>query len=135
MWESWDWQEWYQVLQKPSWTPAAGTISTIWTILYPIIFVTFGVVFYKAYKREVPFNIVLPFIINLITNFAFTPILFGLKNLPLASFDILLVWLTIVWGMIAVWPFSKILAIFQIPYLSWVSLASFLQLSITFLNR
>jgi len=129
------WESWYQALEKPTWTPTAGTISTIWTILYPIIFVSFGIIFYKAFKREIPFFAALPFIINLIANFAFTPILFGLKNLPLASFDILVVWLTIIWGMASIWPESKILSFLQIPYLTWVSIATILQLLITFLNR
>jgi len=135
MLESWDWQDWYQALQKPSWTLGPGTIGTIWTILYPIIFVSFGMVFYKAIKRKIPFEVALPFIINLIANFAFTPILFGLKNLNLATIDILIVWITIVWGMVLIWPYLKILALIQIPYLVWVSIATFLQLSITFLNR
>ena len=135
MLESWDWENWYQALQKPAWTPAASTIGTIWMILYPIIFVTFGIIFYKAIKREIPFILTLPFIINLIANFAFTPILFGLKNLPLASLDILVVWLTLIWGMVSIWQSSKSLTLSQIPYLVWVSIATFLQLSITFLNR
>lgn len=135
MLESWDWENWYQALKKPAWTPAASTIGTIWMILYPIIFVTFGIIFYKAIKREIPFILTLPFIINLIANFAFTPILFGLKNLPLASLDILVVWLTLIWGMVSIWQSSKSLTLSQIPYLVWVSIATFLQLSITFLNR
>lgn len=135
MLNSWEWQGWYQALEKPAWTPAPGTIGTIWTILYPIIFVTFGIIFYKAFKREIPLVVVLPFLINLIANFAFTPIQFGLKNLPLAAVDILVVWLTIVWGMISIWPHAKILSLLQIPYLTWVSIATTLQLSIAFLNR
>ncbi|HUV42758.1 MAG TPA: TspO/MBR family protein [Patescibacteria group bacterium] len=132
---SWNWQDWYQALVKPSWTPTSGTISTIWTILYPLILITFTVIFYRLIKKEIVLIVALPFIINLIANFAFTPILFGLKNLPLASFDILVVWLTIVWGMVAIFPHSKILAFLQIPYLIWVSIATFLQLSITLMNR
>lgn len=135
MLESWNWEEWYQALEKPGWTPASGTIGTIWTVLYPIIFVSFGIIFYKAFKREIPFIVALPFIINLIANFAFTPILFGLKNLPLAAGDIFIVWTTIIWGIVSIWPEFKILALLQIPYLTWVSIATFLQLTITFLNR
>lgn len=135
MLKSWNWEGWYQTLEKPDWTPSASTIGTIWTILYPIILVTFGIVFYQAWKKKIPFLVALPFLINLFANFAFTPILFGIKNLPLASLDILIVWLTIVWGMISIWQHVKILALLQIPYLVWVSIATFLQLSITFLNR
>lgn len=132
---NWNWQEWYQALQKPGWTPSGSFISLIWTILYPIIFVTFGIIFYRALRGKIPFVVALPFLINLAANFAFTPLQFGLKNLLLASLDILIVWATIIRGMVSVWPYSKNLALLQIPYLTWVTIAAFLQFSITFLNR
>lgn len=34
----------------------------------------------------------MPFVVNLIANLGFTPIQFGLRNLTLASIDILVVW-------------------------------------------
>ena len=48
------WMEWYDSLSKPSWTPAPSTISLIWTILYPVILVSFGFVFVQAFRRRVP---------------------------------------------------------------------------------
>lgn len=135
MLESWQWQDWYAALEKPAWTPGGETIGMIWTILYPIIFVTFGIIFWWGIKKKIPLAVVLPFLTNIIANFAFTSAQFGLKNLPLAAVDILVVWTTIVWGMVVIWKYSKILSLLQIPYLSWVSIATFLQLSITFLNR
>lgn len=42
------WIDWYNSLAKPSWTPAPSTISLIWTILYPIIVVSFGFIFIQA---------------------------------------------------------------------------------------
>jgi hypothetical protein len=38
-------------------------------------------------------------------------------------------------GMIAVWPHKKWIAASHLPYLTWVSIATFLQLSITALSR
>jgi len=78
--------------------------------------------------------VALPFVINLIANFSFTPVQFGLNNLPLASVIILVVLGTIVWSMWAVWPHYKWVALIQIPYLLWVSFATVLQLTITYLN-
>lgn len=135
MLKSWGWEEWYQALQKPSWTPSGSFIGAIWTILYPIVFITFGIIFYRVLRGKIPFAVALPFLINLAANFAFTPLQFGLKNLLLASLDILIVWAAIIWGMVSLWPYSKNLALLQIPYLTWVTIASFLQFSITFLNR
>lgn len=129
------WMEWYQGLVKPSWTPEPATIGLIWQILYPIIAVTFGFVFVQAFRRKLPWKVALPFAINLAANLAFTPIQFGLRNLPLAAADILVVWGTIPWMMVAVWPHARWVAVAQVPYLAWVSTATVLQLAITWWNR
>lgn len=128
------WIEWYNSLSKPSWTPQPDTIGLIWKILYPIIFVSFGFVFFKAMRREIEWKIALPFVLNLIANLIFTPIQFGLRHLPLASLDILIVWLTIPWMVVAIWKKYLWVALAQFPYFVWVSIATVLQITITFLN-
>jgi translocator protein len=130
-----DWLTWYNGLAKPSWTPSPSSIGLIWKILYPIIILSFGFVFVQAFRGKVGWPVVLPFAVNLVANLFFTPIQFGLRNLPLASVDILVVLGTIVWMMIAVWPRSRWVAVAQLPYLVWVSIATVLQLSITWMNR
>lgn len=128
------WKEWYDSLIKPSWTPAPETIGLIWQILYPIILVSFGFVFVQAFRKKIPRKVALPFGINLVANLIFTPIQFGMRNLTLAAVDIVIVWATIVWMMIAVWPHYRSITIAQVPYFVWVSLATTLQLSITTTN-
>lgn len=76
----------------------------------------------------------LPFAINLVTNLIFTPIQFGMRNLPLAAVDILIVWTTIIWCVVEVWRHYRWVAVAQGPYFVWVSLATLLQLSITAMN-
>jgi tryptophan-rich sensory protein len=126
-----EWMEWYNSLVKPQWTPAPSTIGTIWQILYPIILISFGYVFYQAYLGRIPLLVIVPFAINLLTNVAFPPIQFVLLNLPLAAVDIVVVWLTIIWSMVAIYDHARWVAWAQVPYLIWVSLATALQLSIT----
>lgn len=128
------WIEWYNSLDKPSWTPAPATIGLIWQILYPVIVVSFGFVFVQALRRKIEWKTALPFALNLVANLIFTPIQFGWRNLLLASADILLVWLTIPWMMAAIWSRYRWIAIAQIPYFVWVSIATVLQLAITYLN-
>ena len=79
--------------------------------------------------------VVLPFILNLIFNFAFTTIQFGLKNNLLAAFDILLTLGTLIWAMVAIYPYMRWITYIQIPYLLWVTFATVLQLTITYLNK
>ncbi len=128
------WLDWYNSLAKPSWTPAPATISLIWTILYPIILVSFGFVFVQAFRGKVPWLLALPFAVNLVANLLFMPIFAGLWNVPLAAADILIVWATILWCVVVAWPVYKWVAVAQVPYFVWVSTATILQLSITAMN-
>jgi tryptophan-rich sensory protein len=87
------------------------------------------------FRNRIPFTILLPFILNLLFNFAFTSIQFGLKNNFLAAVDILLTLGTLIWAIIVIYPFQHWISFLQIPYLLWVSFATALQLTITYLNR
>lgn len=129
------WKPWYDKLKKPSWTPTPKTIGTIWTILYPIIAISFGFVFWKTLDGSLPFQVALPFIINLIANLLFFPIQFKLKNLLLATIDIIIVWFTIHWSLAVIFKYYKLIALAQFPYLMWVSIAMGLQISIFWQNR
>ncbi len=124
----------YDELIKPWFAPPSNVFGIAWGIIYPIIFVSFGYVFYLALRKEIPFIVVLPFILNLVFNFLFTPIQFGLENNFLASLDVLLVVITLVWAMIAIYSYVPLIAYAQIPYLLWGAFATVLQLSITWLN-
>lgn len=128
------WIEWYNSLAKPNWTPQPATIGMIWQILYPVILLTFGFVFVQAFRGKISWMVTLPFAINLFANIIFTPIQFGLRNLPLAAVDIVIVWGTIIWCIVAIWEYNKWISIAQIPYLIWVSIATVLQLTITVWN-
>ena len=130
-----EFRDWYDALRKPAWTPEPEFIGLMWQIIYPIIILTFGFVFVQAARGNLPRTVALAFAINLVANLVFTPIQFGLRNLPLASMDILVVWGTIVWMVAAVWQYHRWVAIAQAPYFAWVSVATVLQLSITWLNR
>jgi len=126
---------WYTQLIKPSWAPPGYLFGPVWTILYAIIALSFGTVFYNAATSKIPWIVALPFILNLIFNFAFTYFQFELGSNILAAIDILLVLGTLIWSIIAIYPHIQWIAYIQIPYLLWVSFATVLQLTITYLNR
>lgn len=126
---------WYSQLIKPSWAPPAWLFGPVWTFLYVLIAVSFGKVFLLFFQKKIPLIVLLPFILNLIFNFAFTPLQFGLKNNLLAAIDVVLVLSTLIWAIISIYPHVRWVAYIQIPYLLWVSFATFLQLTITYLNK
>ena len=128
------WMDWYQRLAKPEWTPSPSTIGLIWQILYPLIAVTFSFVFYQAIRGTLPFRTALPYIINLFANILFPLILFSFHNLMLASIDILIVLCSIVWMIVSIWAYHKWVAFLQVPYLTWVAIATIIQFWITWMN-
>ena len=126
---------WYSTLIRPRWSPPSYLFGPVWTFLYILIAISFSSVFYKAFTKQIPWIIALPFILNLIFNFLFTFLQFGLKNNLLAAIDILLILSTLIWAIFAIYPYAKWIAYAQVPYLLWVSFATVLQLTITYLNR
>jgi len=130
-----DTYNWYSSLIKPSWAPPSWLFGPVWTVLYAIIAVTFGTVFYKAFKGALPWTVALPFALNLIFNFSFTYFQFGLKNNLLASIDIILILATLIWALTVIYPYIKWITLANIPYLLWVCFATVLQLTITWMNK
>lgn len=127
--------QWYSQLDKPFFAPPAWLFGPVWTVLYVVIAVSFGWVLVQYLRRHVPFALLLPFLLNIAFNAAYTPIQFGLRNNLLASVDIVLVLATLLWAMAAVWRRARWVAWVNMPYLVWVMFATVLQFSITWLNR
>jgi len=125
---------WYSQLIKPTWSPPAWVFGPVWSVLYVLIAVSFGKVFLSVWQKKIPFIVAIPFILNLVFNFSFTYLQFTLQNNFLAALDVLLVLGTLIWAMIAIYPYIKWVTYIQIPYLLWVSFATILQLTITYLN-
>ncbi|MBN1596047.1 tryptophan-rich sensory protein [candidate division FCPU426 bacterium] len=126
--------EGYQILAKPSWAPPGWLFGPVWTVLYVVILISFGIVFYKAGTRQLGLLVALPFLLNLIFNLAFTPLQFGLRSNLLASADILMVLGTLVWALVAVYPHLRWVTWANLPYLGWVLFATALQMTITGMN-
>lgn len=124
----------YQSLVKPSFAPPPWVFGPVWAFLYTIIFATYGYVFYLFINKKIGFWILLPFILNLILNFSFIYLQFGINNNFLAAIDIILILLTIIWMFIVIWPVNRNIVFLNVPYFLWVTFATIVQLSITYLN-
>lgn len=128
-------QLWYAELIKPTWAPPDWIFGPVWTVLYAIILVSFGFVVYRAWRKDISWRAFLPFGSNLVFNALFSPIQFGLRNNFLAMLDIVLVLVTLIWALRVIYPHYRWVSLVNIPYLLWVSFATILQVSITWLNR
>lgn len=126
---------WYSTLAKPTWAPPAWLFGPAWTVLYVLIAVSFGGAARLFFAGRIPFVVLLPFLLNLVFNLAFSPIQFGLRNNVLAAVDVSLILATLVWAMFAMWPHARWIVLMNIPYLLWVLFATALQFTVTAMNR
>jgi translocator protein len=130
-----DFQTWYNALNKPTGTPDASVIGTIWSILYPIIIGVNIYVTVQYFNKHLPLRVAAIVWLNLLLNLSFTPVQFGLRNLFGAAVIIILIWITTLLSILALWSHSKVVVLSYIPYFIWVSIASVLQLQLTWMNR
>lgn len=124
----------YATFIRPDWAPPASVFGPVWSVLYTIMAITFGYVFYQIWQGKIPKIVALPFVVNLVSNALFTPLQFGLQNNVLALVDILIVLGSILWFMKAIRPHARWVLYANIPYLAWVSFATVLQATLTIIN-
>ncbi|XP_034188648.1 translocator protein [Osmia lignaria lignaria] len=118
---------WYESLKKPSWTPPNWVFGPIWTTVY----CTIGYSSYLVWKDGGGFReAIIPLSIygtNLILNWSWTPLFFGLHNIKWALYEITLLWGSTVAMGIAFYNVNQIAGCLVIPYLIWNSFATALN--------
>ena len=127
--------QWYAQLAKPFFAPPAWLFGPVWSVIYVIIAISFGYVLVQVLRKRLPYSVFRPFVFNLVFNLSFMPLQFGLRSNLWASVDIVLTLLTLIWAMVNIWSRARWVALVNIGYLLWVSFATVLQLSVTWMNR
>ncbi|MBI4276424.1 tryptophan-rich sensory protein [Candidatus Uhrbacteria bacterium] len=124
---------WYASLAKPALNPPSWLFGPVWTTLYALMGVAAWFVWRKN-DRETK-NALGIFVAQLFLNAIWSPIFFGARSLSVAFAVIVLLWTTIVATIIMFSKVSKIGAWLLVPYIIWVSVASYLNYAIWTLNR
>jgi tryptophan-rich sensory protein len=124
---------WYQGLNKPPFNPPNWIFGPVWTILYALlgIFLYLIINHKKASEKSTLLRI---FWIQLFLNAIWTPLFFGAQLPSVAFFEIIALWVSIVYLIYKAFKINKTISFLLIPYLLWVSFASILNLSIWILN-
>jgi hypothetical protein len=77
---------------------------------------------------------ILVFLLQLSLNSLWSLLFFGMHNPSLAFVEIVVLWLSILWTIIEFKKISKPAAWLLVPYLAWVTFASYLNLAVAILN-
>ena len=88
----------------------------------------------NGFKEEAKIPLIV-YCIQLILNWLYTPILFGLQALGYGFVEIIILWVFIVATAILFYRVDKIAGFIIIPYITWVTFATVLNYTLWDLNK
>jgi benzodiazapine receptor len=126
---------WYAYLKKPWFTPPNWVFGPVWTALYILMGISLAMV-WGAWKEKNPYARVglILFGIQLALNVAWSYLFFGFQSPLLGLAGIIVLWIAILATIVWFWRIRRLAAVLLLPYLAWVTIASFLNYSILVLN-
>ncbi len=124
---------WYEMLNKPAWTPPNWVFPVVW----PILYVCMGVAAWLVWKRagfDQARDALTLFLVQLALNGLWSWVFFGWHQIGTALANIMLLWIMILFTTLAFRIHSKWAFWLMVPYLVWVGYATALNFSIWNLN-
>ncbi len=121
----------YDMLNQPPLSPPSILFPIVWTILYVLMGVSFGILRDKHLNDS---NVKLIYYVQLIVNLLWPIAFFVLKWRLFAFIWILILDVLVVLMIFTFYKRDKTAALLQLPYLAWVLFASYLNLGVYILN-
>jgi tryptophan-rich sensory protein len=125
---------WYQDLIKPAWQPPDALFGPAWTLIFALAAISFVLFWRKPVKRDDRLEVIAAFLFNGFLNTLWSLLFFRVKRPDWALYEVAFLWVSIVVMIVLVGRASRPGATLLVPYLLWVTFASFLNLRIVQLN-
>lgn len=126
---------WYPGLKKPAFTPPNGLFGPVWTVLYVLMAVSVFLVWRQGLDTAGVLPAFVFFWIQLLFNALWSIVFFGMRSKGGGIFIIGILWLMILATIITSFRVSVWAGILLVPYILWVSLASYLNIGIWVVNK
>jgi benzodiazapine receptor len=122
----------YNSLQKPPLSPPSILFPIVWTILYLLMGISYGIIDSKS-LIELKTKII--YSLQLFVNATWSLIFFTLKWRLFAFIWIIILNILVIVMIIDFFKKNKTAGLLQIPYLLWIIFASYLNLGVYLLNK
>lgn len=122
----------YNILQKPPLAPPGAVFPVVWTILYILMGISYGILKVNNQTDE---EIDWIYYIQLAINALWSIIFFTFKWRLFAFIWIILLAIAIISMIMKFYNKNKVAGFLQIPYILWVTFAAYLNLGFYILNR
>jgi benzodiazapine receptor len=126
---------WYAALKKPPRTPPDRAFGPVWTTLYVLMGVSVFFVWRTGLPSDVARIAFVLFWVQLALNALWSFVFFGLKSTWGGVITIVILWFLILATTVASFRVSTLAGSLLIPYLVWVTIASYLNIGVWWLNK
>jgi translocator protein len=123
---------WYAELEKPPLNPPNFLFGPVWSVLYVLIGVSLYL--YWTAKGDGKWSGYVAFGVQMVLNALWSVVFFGLQMPLLGVWVIALLDIMVIVTIILFYEHSKLAAYLLVPYLLWISFATYLSVSIWLLN-
>jgi len=122
--------DWYDRLNKPSWTPPNWAFPVAWTTLYLCIAMA------GARAAVSPDNGIAMALwsLQIALNALWSPVFFGLRRMRQGLFVLICLWCAVAAALLALWQVDWLAGLLFVPYLAWVTVAGALNVAVIRLN-
>lgn len=124
---------WYDSLTKPFLQPPAWIFTPVWIILYGSLLVSV-IIYSITFTSKNKINGYIYFIIHMIFNLLWSPVFFYLHKTDIALAIIFIMDFTAILTVYKFFSISKISGFILLPYLCWISFATYLNIQLLILN-
>lgn len=125
---------WYAGLVKPALNPPSWIFGPVWTTLYVLMGIAAFLVWKSGWGRKEVRTALGVFGLQLLLNASWSVVFFGLQSPGWALVNIVALWFAIVWTMVLFYTISRPATYLLVPYILWVSFATYLNYALWILN-
>ncbi|HEX5183792.1 MAG TPA: TspO/MBR family protein [Allosphingosinicella sp.] len=124
---------WFAALRKPAFMPPGWAFPVAWTILYIMLGLALALILHARGARGRPLAIGL-FAVQLILNYSWSPLFFGVHKVSLAFLVILAMLAIAAAAALLFFRIRRAAGLLMLPYLAWLLFAGALNHGIERLN-
>ena len=125
---------WYHELRKPALQPPNWLFGPAWTIILGLAAWSAVLAWEAAPDPGARTRVIILFATNALFHAAWSPLFFRARRPDWALIEVVFLWASLVALVVGLWPISHHASLLIVPYLLWVSFASWLNSAIVRLN-
>ncbi|KUR78667.1 TspO/MBR family protein [Novosphingobium sp. FSW06-99] len=126
---------WYRDLRKPALQPPNWLFGPAWTVILGLAAWSAVIAWTAAPDGSARMTVVILFATNAVFHALWSPLFFRARRPDWALIEVVFLWASLVALVVGLWPISHQASALIVPYLLWVSFASWLNSAIVRLNR